>query len=289
MNTDIQDLIYRLGGTFKGGHGQAPCPVCQPERRRDQIALSVSEGNGKLLLYCFKAGCSFVEIANAAELPLGSVQNGFPAQEKTKRKLNEYAAAQLAKARSLWDVSDPIRGTKGEAYLRGRGITCDLPGSLRWRSDIYHAPSSTWGMAMVANVEPTGGIHRTYIDKNGERLAKSAKLMMGPCAGGAVRLSDGCGPLVVCEGVETGLSLLSGLLSGPTRVWAALSTSGIKSLNLPSSSGKLIIATDGDEPGRTAGNSLAIRATALGWKVSLLPAPDGRDWNDVLVAKGGAI
>jgi len=30
---------------------------------------------------------------------------------------------------------------------------------------------------------------------------------------------------------------------------------------------------------------LAERAHAAGWTVSLLPAPDGQDWNDVLVAK----
>ena len=27
---------------------------------------------------------------------------------------------------------------------------------------------------------------------------------------------------------------------------------------------------------------------ALGWTVSLLPAPDGRDWNDILMLKGAA-
>ena len=49
--------------------------------------------------------------------------------------------------------------------------------------------------------------------------------------------------------------------------------------------GKLTIATDGDALGREAGNVLATRATSLGWKVSLLPASNDRDWNDVLMAK----
>lgn len=106
--------------------------------------------------------------------------------------------------------------------------------------------------------------------------------MMGPCGGGAVRLSGSDGPLVVCEGIETGLSLLSGLLSGPATVWATLSTSGMRALKLPSETGELIIATDGDSPGREAGEKLASRASALGWNVSLMPAPDGQDWNDVL-------
>lgn len=91
---------------------------------------------------------------------------------------------------------------------------------------------------------------------------------------------------MVCEGIETGLSLLSGLLSDPATVWAALSTSGMKNLNLPPVPGELIVATDGDAPGREAGNKLAHQASCLGWRVSLMPAPDGQDWNDVLRSRG---
>ena len=97
-----------------------------------------------------------------------------------------------------------------------------------------------------------------------------------------MRLSSAQGPLVVCEGIETGLSLLSGLLPEPASVWAALSTSGMKALVLPSYTGQLIVATDGDDAGRKAGNKLAMRAAMLGWSVSLMSAPDGQDWNDVL-------
>jgi hypothetical protein len=56
---DAHTLTHNLGGHWKNGRGQAPCPICQPERRRDQIALSVSEQGGKLLLYCFKSHCPF--------------------------------------------------------------------------------------------------------------------------------------------------------------------------------------------------------------------------------------
>jgi len=96
------------------------------------------------------------------------------------------------------------------------------------------------------------------------------------------------GPLVVAEGIETALSLASGLLRAPATVWAALSTSGLRGLRLPFIQGKLIIANDGDEPGREAAGALAERACALGWEVSLLPAPDGADWNDVLTGKAVA-
>jgi Toprim domain len=283
---DAHTLTHKLGGHWRNGHGQAPCPICQPERRCDQIALSISQQAGKLLLYCFKSHCSFVDIAQAAEMPLGGVQIDCEAHKQAERKQTEYQATQLAKARSLWDAARPIDGTKAEVYLRGRGITCPMSSALRFTPDIHHAPSASWACAMVADVS-TGGVHRTFFDKRGNRLARSAKMMLGPCSGGAVRLSDAPGPLVVCEGLETGLTLMSGLLRGSATVWAALSTSGMKALQLPPEPHRLTIATDGDEPGKLAGNSLASRATALGWKVSLLSAPDGKDWADVLAAKSG--
>lgn len=110
--------------------------------------------------------------------------------------------------------------------------------------------------------------------------------MLGSVAGGAVRLSHGNHKLIVCEGIETGLSLLSGLVSGSVSVWAALSTSGMKALSLPESPSLLTVATDGDDAGRAAGYALAERASANGWEVSMLPAHDGSDWNDILMMKG---
>jgi hypothetical protein len=279
--TDAYALTHSLGGHWKNGKGQAPCPICQPERRRDQIALSVAEKGGKLLLYCFKSHCSFVDIGQAANLPLGGVKIGIDAVRESEAKQSADAAAKLAKARSLWELAKPIEGTIVETYLRGRGITCPLPSALRFMPDIYHAPSASWACAMVADVS-TGGVHRTFFDKQGNRLAKSAKMMLGPCAGGAVCLSEASGPLVVCEGIETGLSLLCGLLSGQATVWATLSTSGMKAVHLLPDPHRLTIATDGDDPGHIASDVLATRATALGWNVSILPAPDGKDWNDVL-------
>jgi hypothetical protein len=106
--------------------------------------------------------------------------------------------------------------------------------------------------------------------------------MLGCTRGGAVRLSRGGESLAVAEGIETALSLLSGLLPRPAATWAAQSASGMARLSLPPDPGHLTIATDGDPAGRKAGYALAERADAQGWHVSLLPAPEGRDWNDVL-------
>lgn len=229
-----------------------------------------------------KGGCSFKEILIASGIAPGHVEIDQLAIANAERERAEQAAKLKARARSMRDHGARIEGTHGEKYLRARGITCALPQTLRWLPDTYHVPTGAYCSAIVADVAPTGGVHRTFFTKKGERLSKAAKMMLGPCSGGAVQLSDAKGSLVVCEGIETGLSLLSGLLDGSYPVWAALSTSGIKGLTLPARSGDLIIATDGDPAGREAGDVLARTAHAAGWTVSIMPAPSGKDWNDVL-------
>lgn len=107
------------------------------------------------------------------------------------------------------------------------------------------------------------------------------KLMLEPCAGGAVRLTSGRGALLVGEGIETTL-VARQLMETPTaNAWATLSTSGMKALKLPRKAADLIIASDGDAPGRAAARDLAERACALGWKVKVADPGDGQDFADL--------
>ena len=180
-----------------------------------------------------------------------------------------------------------------DTYLRWRGITCSLPDSLRFHPACWHGATAQRLPALVARVEglPRLAVHRTYLRADGTAKAEVAppKAMLGAALGGAVGLCDRQGPLVVAEGIETALSLSSGLLRAPATVWAALSAPGVAGLRLPDGiPHKLTIAPDGDTAGREAAHKLAERATALGWAVSLLPAPDGKDWNDILMLKGAA-
>lgn len=286
--TDARTLTLTLGGKWHRRYGVAPCPVCQPEQRRDQDALTLTDKGGKLLLHCKKSGCAYTGILGALGLcphPLFTQNHNDAARGKNEAEKRAW------QAKRLWAEAVPIRGTLAETYLHGRGITCALPETLRFQSDCWH-PNAKRFPALVALVEGGEGfaVHRTYLraDGLGKAAAEPAKAMLGAVRGGAVRVCHAAGPLVVAEGIETALSLASGLLHGPATIWAALSTSGMESLRLPFLAGRLTIATDGDEPGRKAGEALAVRATAAGWRVSLLPAPLGRDWNDVLALKGGA-
>lgn len=291
--SDARTITAELRGKWFGRYGLAFCPA---HHNTKTPALSLSDGRKGLLARCH-AGCPFAAIA-AALRGLGLMEGGGayvapdPHTAAARRAVERAEAAKrAAQAFALWREAQPIGGTLAERYLRGRGVTCPLPETLRFAPSCWHATARRLP-AMVALVEgvESFAVHRTYLraDGSGKADVERAKAMLGAVTGGAVRLCGGTGPLVVAEGIETGLSLASGLLRAPATIWAALSTSGMRGLALPPLPARLTLASDGDDPGRAAAHALATRASGLGWRVSLLPAPDGRDWNDVLQKKGAA-
>jgi hypothetical protein len=271
-----------------------PCPACQPEGRKGQNALTLRDGDGRLLAHCKRAGCTFRDILAAAGIAPGPFMPPDPAATAERERVRRQEAARKAEhAKRLWQEALPIAGTIAETYLRGRGIACPLPATLRFYPACWHGPTARQRPALVALVEGGGGfaVHRTYLRADGggkAGLDGGDKLMLGATAGGAVRLADGPGWLVVAEGIESGLSLACGLLDGPATIWAGLSTSGLRGLHLPAQPGRLTIACDGDSPGRAAANALAERAHALGWQVSTCDPGDGADFNDILTRKAVA-
>jgi hypothetical protein len=292
--TDARELTLALGGKWYPSYGTAPCPVCQSEGHREQNALTLADGqDGRLLLNCKKSACAFIDILAATGVTSGSYRAPDPetlAKREAKKRAEDKKRALQAK--QVWREAIPIGDTVAETYLRGRGITCSLPDTLRFHPQCWHGSTAKRYPAMVAAVQGNllPAVHRTYLrsDGSGKADIEPAKAMLGATTGAAVRLSEGDGPLVVSEGIETALSLSSGLLNAPATVWAGLSTSGIRGLHLPHQARRLTIAPDGDQAGREAASALAERASALGWQVSLLPAPEGLDWNDVLTMKGEA-
>ena len=291
--TDARSLTLHLGGKWWRHYGTAPCPVCQPEGRKTQMALTLHDGSdGRLLAHCKKSHCGFTDILAAAGIGTGDYRPPDPAERARREAERQAEAAKRARQASLcWREARPIAGTSAETYLReARGITCPLPPTLRFHPECWHGSTATRHPALVALVEGGDGfaVHRTYLrpDGAGKAALDRDKMMLGATAGGAVRLAEAPGALMVAEGIETALSLASGFLSAPATLWAALSTSGLRGLRLPPNPGRLTVASDGETPGREAASALAERAHATGWTVSLLPAPDGRDWNDVLTAKG---
>ena len=162
----------------------------------------------------------------------------------------------IARARRIWDAVASARGTLAERYLRARGVRAALPPSLRFAERTWHGPAQRRLPALVAAVARGRGfvgIHGTFLAEPGRKAeVEPAKMMLGPVAGGAVRLSRGGPVLVVAEGIETGLSVLDALDGLPVAVWAALSTGGLSGLRLDGPFDAVVVAADGDEPARSA-------------------------------------
>jgi hypothetical protein len=291
--TEAKRITEALHGRWNGHSGLARCPAHDDRNP----SLSLSDGAaGRLLAKCI-TGCSFESVLNALR-GLGIIE-GTGRQPMTdpaelaryQAELHKEAEKKERQALAVWREAQPITGTVAETYLRCRGITEDLRDTLRFHPACWHSTARRLP-AMVAMVEGADrfAVHRTYLrpDGSGKAEVDPSRAMLGTTAGGALRVSEGRNALAVAEGIENALSLLCGPLSGSVAVWAALSTSGMSGLRLPPRPGTLIVATDGDTPGKTAGAKLAERAAALGWSVTMLPAPDGRDWNDVIRDMKGA-
>ena len=261
--------------------------MCPVHDNRNTPALSLADGeDGKLLVHCF-AGCEGADILRELNRRgLGDADIAVTTPPKPDRR----KAGHRDYALSLWREAYPVCDTVVERYLRGRGIRPPFPASLRYHPSLLHAPSRTHHPAMIGLVT-TGtaneatGIHRTYLTPSARKASvMPCKMMLGDCGGGAVRLvDDGDGPVVICEGIETGLSLRDALAAEDPapRLWAGLSTSGITGILLSSLPKAIVIAPDGDAPGHRAADKLAERAKAEGHDVRIMAAPAGKDWNDM--------
>jgi hypothetical protein len=291
------EIARRLGGAVRHGRGWlARCPVPGHGQgrgdRNPSMSLADGEG-GRLLVRCF-AGCDprdiLAELRNRGLIesrpdpdwrpPLPPVRDPLPTTD---------ADAKRAFALRIWDTARPAGGTLAEAYLRSRGITLPPPPSLRFAPEMLHSPTATRWPAMVARVEDVAGrflgVHRTYLAPGGRGKApvEPQKMMLGATAGGAVRLGEAANGLLIAEGIE---SALSAMQASGRPAWAALSTSGLRRLELPEHVREVVIVPDGDPPGWDAATAAARRWDAEGWAVRIAALPDGRDINDLL--RGGA-
>ena len=65
--------------------------------------------------------------------------------------------------------------------------------------------------------------------------------------------------------------------------WAALSTSGLRSLELPKDVHDVIVLADGDEAGEAAARDCALRWKREGRRVRIARPPKGMDFNDMIM------
>lgn len=279
-------IARALGGCKSGTQWIACCPAHHDRKP----SLSICDADdGKVLVRCH-AGCEQARVI-AALRDRGLWATGGrrycrkPIQSHNNHRDGEDVKPS-AEALAIWDASVAATGTLAETYLRSRGLQLPPPNTLRFHAALRH-PCGAWP-AMVAMV--TRGkdgtpvaIHRTFlaIDGSGKAPVDPEKMMLGPCRGGSVRLGPSGDVLMVGEGIET---CLAAMQSTGLAAWAALSTSGLRALELPREIRDVIVLADGDNPGEAAARDCASRWKREGRRVRIAHPPRGLDFNDLLKA-----
>ncbi len=197
-------------------------------------------------------------------------------------------------ARRLIAMSQPIRRTLVETYLRTRGIKAvHDAGALRYQPRCCYRPDDDSAAqrrpAMIAAVTDLGGkitgAHRTWLapDGFGKAPVDTPRRAMGGLLGHAVRFGAADDVLAAGEGIETMLSLRLALPAMPMA--AALSANHLAALLLPPTLRRLYIARDADAAGDMALAALTERAAAAGIEALAL-SPRLGDFNEDLQAFG---
>jgi putative DNA primase/helicase len=255
-------------------------------------------GDGKVLVHCH-AGCHQDEVI--AQLKANGLwtQNG--------PRLFQYAASRRVSkptepdrddiqrtesALSIWHAAKPAGGTLIETYLGSRGLLLPATPTLRFNLCLNHCSGTSWP-AMIALVtrgsdDTPLAIHRTFLARDGAGKApvNPQKMMLGPCRGGAVRLAEPGDVLTIGEGIETCLAVMQ---ETGFPAWAALSTAGMRALDLPEGVRDVIVLADGDDPGEAAARDCALRWKREGRRVRIARPPRGMDFNDMLVSRVSSI
>ena len=282
-------IARALKGRRVGFQWIARCPA--HDDRDPSLSLKDAD-NGKVLVHCH-AGCTQAQVIDELRaLGLWGPSSHVRCDEFDRRpRAPQFSRAQdfaehTAIARQLWQSAVPSLGTVVERYLRSRAISVAIPTVIRFHPQLKHPTGSRWpGMVALVTCGIDGtpvAIHRTFLARDGDRKAPVSppRLMLGPCHGGVVRLAVAETHLMVGEGIETCFAAMqaTGL---PT--WAALSTAGLRALELPMALRDIIVLADGDAPGEAAAKNCARRWRSEGRRVRIARPPPGMDFNDILM------
>jgi putative DNA primase/helicase len=293
MNAEA--IARALGGRKTGSAWMARCPTHED---RDP-SLSIDDAkSGKVLVRCH-AGCDQCDVISALRRR-GIWQTESPHSSRSLRKNDRLPLAEpnpdtrkrTQAALAIWQASQPAEGSPVETYLRSRGLTVSPPRSIRSHAGLKHPSGGIWPVMVALVTRGMDGapiaIHRTFLARegNGKAPVDPAKMMLGPCRGGVVRLVDLGDTLMVGEGIET---CLAAMQATGIPAWAALSTSGLRALDLPHALRDVIVLADGDDPGEAAAKDCARRWKQDGRSVRIARPPRGMDFNDMLPGRAPRI
>lgn len=287
----VETIVAALGGRRVGRGWIARCPAHDDRKP----SLAIQEGEDEKVLVKCHAGCEQAQVIDALRargLWSDGPRSRSPFRPRPPRSATDPThhtdVDRTTAALRIWHDARTASGTPVEHYLRSRGIELPTPPALRFHPALPHPCGRRWP-AIVALVtrgtdETPVAIHRTFLAEDGARKAplEPQKMMLGPCRGAAVRLAASADVLMVGEGIETCLAVMQAT-GQPS--WAALSTAGLRSLNLPPTVREVIVLADGDDAGETAAVDAARRWTSEGRRVRIARPGKGLDFNDLLCGR----
>lgn len=176
-----------------------------------------------------------------------------------------------------------MRAQRG--YLRRRGITVMPPDCICYR----RFAAGQYGALVALATADDGTVLATqqiYLTEDGQKapvdvVKRTNKAVDGWSERASVRL-PGTAPVILCEGVETALSIWQ---ATGRETWACLGISNIGRAPVPKDAA-VVIARDGDPPGSKAERQVGTASAKLfqqGHAVWIATPPQGKDFNDVLV------
>ena len=296
---DILDLVAHA----KFGHTS---PMGK-EARRDALAWSRD----------------WLGIAEMTPAELARVRNaGSTKLRQVQQSEAEKAERAVRRALQMWlDAKPDLRGTVAERYLAGRGVAWrEIPNLA---TDLRFTPKLEWWLGARRNAEgrklepgpsfpalvsamrdATGAlraVHCTFLDPNGVGKAPvpKPKLMWPATRDLVIRIANGesglppeeaaiagaRGTVVLCEGIEDGLSVASA--RPDLRVWACGSLAGLAGAPVLPCVAAFIVAADNDWSSGQAMAGLEKAVETLrqrGVPVAVARSPTGKDFNDALAA-----
>lgn len=278
--------LVRTGNEYKG-----LCPL------HEERSPSFYVNDEKALYHCFGCGRggdvidlvrrigggTFLE---ACEWLVGCAI-GHPSERRPMRNAAARRALNVALAKSEWRRTRPITGTPAEAYLALRGLIGRMPGSIRFGMTPRYFDEATGkpgprAPALIAACQDVDGavtgIQRLFLTSGGRKARGEARLSLGQIRGGALRLGPEASQIIICEGLEDGLSLMR-MFPGAT-VWVALGTGNMPHMALPDCVRRVLLAGDEDGPGRAAveGAEASLRSRSI--EVEKVFPRAGKDFNE---------
>lgn len=260
---------------------------CCPFHSERSASFTIYAGGRRF--HCFGCGATgdvldFVQARYGVGLVEAAAMLGaesLPVVEMPKLEAIEQED-RTAEALTIWEAAQPACGTLTEHYLNSRGLHLPVPPCIRFTGLRYGKFGREYPCLIAAVTGPDGnlsGIQRTYLADHGEGKADvpKPKLSLGKVAGGAIRLAEPEGELVVTEGLEDGLTLAQELHRS---VWVACGTTMLPAIQFPPSVDRVLIGADADEAGREAADIAATVFTHKGLSVRVMfPLEGFKDFN----------